>query len=190
MKIAYNREKNMYANICWLVCILLALLSVWSIVSSGMTQEGLVQGFELLCTVVFVFFCGRWVAREAKAYRAERKRIVEEGHKCVGEVVEFVHRLNTDNDHRTLFLKVKYYSSLLDKEVAFETPALAVSIKEVGGTRCVVYEAEESTAYISKRKIKSFKAIKTKDFEGNLSWKVMEGQFTGVTAIVDSIGDT
>lgn len=143
------------------------VLVIGSLIFQGFTRESITGSCGGLLVAAMFIGAGAYSVKNARKYRAERKKLVSEGVCCEGEVIDF--EFNGGRRSRRTYMKVRYFSTLLQREVIFRTPATSMSIKEEPGIKCTVYEAYEEY---------SEEPVEEKQMMLNL--KASEGEFVGV----------
>ena len=66
--------------------------------------------------------------------------------------------------HIHTYMKIKYFSKILNSETTFQTPAISMSIKHNPGIKCTVYEAYDNSP---KTELKLPQIFNLKDSNGN-----------------------
>ena len=141
MKVIYSREDYFGMIMGGFIGGFVLVLLIGSLIFQGFTKESITGGCGALLAAAMFIGAGLYSSKKAKKYRAERKKLVSEGVCCEGEVIDFIHSRGSDN--RKTYMQVRYFSTLLQREVIFTTPAISMSIKEEPGIKCTVYEAYE-----------------------------------------------
>lgn len=139
MKVIYGREDYFGMIMGGFIGGFVLVLLIGSLIFQGFTKESITGGCGALLAAAMFIGAGVFSARKARKYRAERKKLVSEGVCCEGEVIDFIHSRGSDN--RKTYMQVRYFSTLLQREVIFKTPSTSMSIKEEPGIKCTVYEA-------------------------------------------------
>lgn len=167
MKVVYSREDYFGLIMGGFIGGLVLVLLIGSLIFQGFTRESITGGCGALLAAAMFIGAGAFSAKKARKFRAERKKLVSEGVCCEGEVIDFIHIRGSDN--RKTYMQVRYFSTLLQREVIFKTPSTSMSIKEEPGIKCTVYEAYEEY---------SEEPMEEKPMMLNI--KASEGEFVGV----------
>lgn len=139
MKVVYSREDYFGLIMGGFIGGFVLVLLIGSLIFQGFTRESITGGCGALLAAAMFIGAGAFSAKKARKYRADRKKLVSEGVCCEGEVIDFIHSRGSDN--RKTYMQVRYFSTLLQREVIFKTPSTSMSIKEEPGIKCTVYEA-------------------------------------------------
>jgi len=150
MKIKYSKEENPTAIVCVVVCLILTGLAIWNLTVGELDKPQLSASLFMFGLAAFILFASRFAAKEVKAHKKERERMLREGNCISGQVVELIERRrvsNSNKKHYCKYLKISCFSTKLNREVTFETPALHSEFEEYEGFTCTVYEACENPDY-------------------------------------------
>ncbi|MGN1101681.1 MAG: hypothetical protein ACI4RG_05770, partial [Huintestinicola sp.] len=127
MKVIYSREDYFGMIMGGFIGGFVLVLLIGSLIFQGFTKESITGGCGALLAAAMFIGAGLYSSKKARKYRAERKKLVSEGVCCEGEVIDF--EFNGGRKNRMTFMKVRYFSTLLQREVVFRTPAISMSIK-------------------------------------------------------------
>ena len=184
MKIKYSNEENTTATICVVICLILIGLAIWNLTVGELDKPQLSASLSMFGIAAFIFFAGRFAAKDVKAHKNERKRILSEGNCIKGQVVELI-KSRTSNKYYRLYLKISCFSTTLNREVTFETPALHSEFEEYEGLTCTVYEACENPDYPPRLNIKPMLSVQNSN--GNAIKPVPSNVVDGVAFFADEL---
>ncbi len=184
MKIKYNNEENPTATICIVVCLILVGLAIWNLTVGEPDKPQLSASISMFAIAAFIFFASRLADKDVKAHKKERERILREGNCIKGKVVELTKR-RTSNKHYSRYLKISCFSTMLNREITFETPALHSEFEEYEGLSCTVYEAYENPDYPPRLNIKPMLSVQ--DANGNVMKSVPSNVVDGVAFYADEL---
>lgn len=188
MKIKYIKEGNPTAIVCVVVCLILAGLAIWNLTVGEPDKPQLSASLFMFGIAAFIFFASRFAAKEVKAHKKERERMLREGNCISGQVVELIEKRNASshsNKHYSRYLKISCFSTILNREVTFETPSLHSEFEEYEGLTCTVYEACENPDYPPKLNIKPMLSVQ--DSNRNVMKPVPSNVIDGVAFYADEL---
>ncbi|MBQ5318533.1 MAG: hypothetical protein J6K17_05525 [Oscillospiraceae bacterium] len=188
MKIKYSKEENPTATVCVVVCLILTGLAIWNLTVGELDKPQLSASLFMFGIAAFILFASRFAAKEVKAHKKERERMLNEGNCISGQVVELIEKRNASshsNKRYSRYLKVSCFSTMLNREVTFETPALHSEFEEYEGLTCTVYEACENPDYPPKLNIKPMLSVQ--DSNGNVMKHVPSNVVDGVAFCADEL---
>ncbi len=184
MKVIYSREQYTGMVIGGFFGGAILVLLIVSLILYGITKESAPGCCGALLTSAMFLGAGIYSTKKAHRYRTARKKLVSEGNCCDGEVIDFIYKRHGDN--KKTYMQVRYFSTLLNKEVVFETPAISMSIREEQGIKCTVYEAYGDEPEPMN---KSMVLLNVRDSEDNvINYNKRESD--GIIHIVDTLDET
>lgn len=188
MKIKYSKEENPTAIVCVVVCLILTGLAIWNLTVGEPDKPQLSASLLMFGIAVFILFASRFAAKDVKAHKKERERMLREGNCISGHVVELIEKRNVSSNNKkrySRYLKISCFSTILNREVTFETPALHSEFEEYEGLTCTVYEACENPDYPPKLNIKPMLSVQ--DANGNIMKSVPSDVVDGVAFYADEL---
>lgn len=188
MKIKYSKEENPTATVCVVVCLILTGIAIWNLTVGELDKPQLSASLSIFGIAAFIFFASRFAAKEVKAHKKERERMLNEGNFISGQVVELIERRRVSNSNKnnySKYLKIRCFSTILNREVTFETSALHSEFEEYEGLTCTVYEAFENPDYPPKLNIKPILSVQ--DANGNVMKPVLSNVIDGVAFYADEL---
>ena len=188
MKIKYSKEENPTAIVCVVVCLILTGLAIWNLTVGELDKPQLSASLFMFGIAAFILFASRFAAKEVKAHKKERERMLREGNCIRGQVVELIEKRNfssNSNKRYSRYLKISCFSTMLNREVTFETPSLHSEFEEYEGLTCTVYEAFENPDYPPKLNIKPMLSVQ--DSNGNVMKPVPSNVIDGVAFFADEL---
>ena len=188
MKIKYSKEENPTATVCVVVCVILTGIAIWNLTVGELDKPQLSASLFMFGIAAFIFFASRFAAKEVKAHKKERERMLNEGNCISGQVVELIEKRNVSSNNKkrySRYLKISCFSTMLNREITFETPALHSEFEEYEGLTCTVYEAYENPDYPPKLNIKPMLSVQ--DANGNVMKPVPSDVIDGVAFYADEL---
>ena len=188
MKIKYSKEENPTAIVCVVVCLILTGLAIWNLTVGELDKPQLSASLFMFGIAAFILFASRFAAKEVQAHKKERERMLREGNCIRGQVVELIEKRNfssNSNKRYSRYLKISCFSTMLNREVTFETPSLHSEFEEYEGLTCTVYEAFENPDYPPKLNIKPMLSVQ--DSNGNVMKPVPSNVIDGVAFFADEL---
>lgn len=188
MKIKYSKEENPTATVCVVVCVILTGIAIWNLTVGELDKPQLSASLFMFGIAAFIFFASRFAAKEVKAHKKERERMLNEGNCISGQVVELIEKRNVSSNNKkrySRYLKISCFSTMLNREITFETPALHSEFEEYEGLTCTVYEACENPDYPPKLNIKPMLSVQ--DANGNVMKPVPSDVIDGVAFYADEL---
>ncbi len=188
MKIKYSKEENHTATVCVVVCLILAGIAIWNLTVGELDKQQLSASLSIFGIAAFIFFASRFAAKDVKAHKKERERMLREGNCISGQVVELIEKRNVSSNNKkrySRYLKISCFSTILNREVTLETPALHSEFEEYEGLTCTVYEACENPDYPPKLNIKPMLSVQ--DSNGNVMKTVPSNVIDGVAFFADEL---
>jgi|GEM_PF-2666593 len=190
MKIKYNKEENNTATVCTVVCIVLTGLAIWNLTVGELDKPQISASLFLFGIAAFIFFASRFAAKDVKAHKNERERMLREGNCIRGQVVELIKKrkvTNSSNKHYNRYLKISCFSTMLNREVTFETPSLFSEFEEYEGLSCIVYEAHENPDYPPALNIRPLLSFSVQNSSGETMKPVLSNVIDGVAFYADEL---
>ena len=190
MKIKYSKEENPTAIVCVVVCVILTGIAIWNLTVGELDKPQLSASLSIFGIAAFILFASRFAAKDVKAHKKERERMLNEGNCISGQVVELIERRrvsNSNKNHYSKYLKIRCFSTILNKEVIFETPALHSEFEEYEGLPCTVYEAYENSDYPPRLNIRPLLSFSVQNSSGETMKPVLSNVIDGVAFCADEL---
>ena len=188
MKIKYSKEENPTATVCVVVCLILTGIAIWNLTVGELDKPQLSASLFMFGMAAFIFIASRFAAKEVKAHKNERERMLNEGNCISGQVVELIEKRTVSSNNKkrySRYLKISCFSTLLNREVTFETPALHSEFEEYEGLPCTVYEACENPDYPPRLNMKPMLIVQ--DANGSEMKPVSSNVIDGVAFYADEL---
>lgn len=190
MKIKYSKEENPTATVCLVVCLILTGIAIWNLTVGELDKPQLSASLFMFGIAAFIFFASRFAAKEVKAHKKERERMLNEGNCISGQVVELIERRRVSHSNKnnySKYLKIRCFSTILNREVTFETSALHSEFEEYEGLPCTVYEAYENSDYPPKLNIRPLLSFSVQNSSGETMKPVPSNVIDGVAFYADEL---
>lgn len=190
MKIKYSKEENPTATVCVVVCVILTGIAIWNLTVGELDKPQLSASLSIFGIAALIFFASRFAAKEVKAHKKERERMLNEGNCISGQVVELIEKRNISsngNKRYSRYLKISCFSTILNREVTFKTPVLHSEFEEYEGLPCTVYEAYENPDYPPRLNIRPLLSFSVQNSSGEAMKPVPSNVIDGVAFYADEL---